>query len=187
MIPYTKTQKFFDSKPDIDLLNKIIRDNQKEYIRRKLRFFSKLIETQDFNQTVLEYGVDYTTAHNYLNLYLKEGFEGVAKIRTRGGQSKLSLENKQKLVDIIINQSPVDYGIDRYIWTGEIICKVVKLIFDIELKDSRIYEILNELGLSHQKAHRDYDNADKEKQKEFQSNLKKNSNSSKIWKTKDKK
>lgn len=51
----------------------------------------------------------------------------------------------------------------------------------VELKESRIYEILDELNLSHQKAHRDYANADKEQQNIFVSNLKKN------WKVRKKK
>ncbi len=49
---------------------------------------------------------------------------------------------------------------------------MIKQKFGVELKDSRIYEILSELNLSDQKAHRDYDNADSQKQKEFQIELK---------------
>ena len=37
----------------------------------------------------------------------------------------------------------------------------------------RIYEIIQELNLSYQKAHRDYSNADKAKQKQFVEQLKK--------------
>ena len=40
----------------------------------------------------------------------------------------------------------------------------------------RIYEILNELNLSYQKAHRDYANASQEQQKTFILSLKKNWN-----------
>ena len=43
----------------------------------------------------------------------------------------------------------------------------------VKLKTSRIYEILEELNLSYQKAHRDYANADKDKQKNFVETLKK--------------
>jgi transposase len=41
------------------------------------------------------------------------------------------------------------------------------------LKNSRIYEILEALNFSHQKAHRDYINADPERQKQFVLTLKK--------------
>ncbi|WP_226592525.1 winged helix-turn-helix domain-containing protein [Microseira wollei] len=42
-----------------------------------------------------------------------------------------------------------------------------------------MYEILDSLKLSHQKAHRDYANADKERQQEFMATLKKNCYASK--------
>ncbi|MHC5939579.1 winged helix-turn-helix domain-containing protein, partial [Nostoc sp.] len=51
---------------------------------------------------------------------------------------------------------------------------VIKSKWEIELKTTRIYEILHSLNLSYQKAHRDYDNADEEQQKQFVSTLKKN-------------
>jgi len=75
---------------------------------------------------------------------------------------------------MILEQKPIEYGIDRNIWTGEILSNVIKYRWNIELKSARIYEILAEFNLSYQKAHRDYANADKEQQKQFVSTLKKN-------------
>ena len=74
---------------------------------------------------------------------------------------------------MILESSPTDYGIDRAIWTGKIISSVIEQRWGVSLKDSRIYEILGSLKLSHQKAHRDYANADKERQKEFVATFKK--------------
>ena len=70
--------------------------------------------------------------------------------------------------------SKVQYGIDRQIWTGKSIIEVVNQRWNIQLKDSRIYDILKEIGLSHQKAHRDYENADQQAQQEFITTIKKN-------------
>jgi len=50
----------------------------------------------------------------------------------------------------------------------------MRLPWGVKLKTTRIYEILNELNLSYQKAPRDYANASKEEQKVFISSLKKN-------------
>lgn len=49
----------------------------------------------------------------------------------------------------------------------------IELRWGVKLKSTRIYEILNELNLSYQKAHRDYANAEKEQQKLFIWKLKK--------------
>lgn len=72
---------------------------------------------------------------------------------------------------MLLEQKPTDYGIDRNIWTGEIIRSVMESRWGVKLQTSRIYEILSELNLSHHKPHRDYENADKQQQKSFISTL----------------
>jgi len=42
-------------------------------------------------------------------------------------------------------------------WTGAILSEVIAQRFEVQLKDSRIYELLEE---SYQRAHRDYANAE---------------------------
>ena len=56
---------------------------------------------------------------------------------------------------------------------GKVISNVIELRWGVELKTTRIYEILNELNLSYQKAYRDYANASQEQQKTFILSLKK--------------
>ena len=89
------------------------------------------------------------------------------------GQS-LSKEQKAEMKLMLLEQKPTDYGIDRQIWTGKIIKEVIQQRWQVELKDSRIYDILKKMGLSHQKAHRDYENADSEQQQKFITTIKKN-------------
>lgn len=66
-------------------------------------------------------------------------------------------------------------NLDRGIWTSKIMVAVIKQRWKVELKTSRISEILADINISHQKAHRDYAKASPEKQKEFVEVLKKNS------------
>jgi transposase len=75
---------------------------------------------------------------------------------------------------MLLEQKPIDYGIDRYIWTGKIISQVIHSRWGVTLRNSRIYEIIEQLNLSHQKAHRDYANADERLQQQFVEILKKN-------------
>jgi transposase len=58
-------------------------------------------------------------------------------------------------------------------WTGAILSEVIAQRFEVQLKDSRIYELLEELGLSYQRAHRDYANADPIAQQEWVETVKK--------------
>ena len=74
---------------------------------------------------------------------------------------------------MILEQSPRDYGIVRNLWTADIMIEVIQSRWNISLKSSRIYEILEELGLSYQRAHRDYEPPDKDAQKAFVEEVKK--------------
>ena len=62
-------------------------------------------------------------------------------------------EQPQEIKEMVLNDRPTKYGIDREIWIGKMIGFVIKQRWGIELKTSRIYEILDKLNLSHQKAH----------------------------------
>jgi len=52
---------------------------------------------------------------------------------------------------------------------------VIEQRWEVQLKDSRIYEILDEIGLSHQRGHRDYANAERPKQLKWIETVKKTS------------
>ena len=106
--------------------------------------------------------------------YLENGLTGLVEPIKHRVKSRLNSEQQQEIKRMLLNERPTKYGIDREIWTGNIIAEVIKQRWKVNLKTSRIYEILSELNLSHQKAHRDYANASPEKQKEFVETLKKN-------------
>jgi transposase len=109
-----------------------------------------------------------------VNKGLEEGLKELASPTSFKKKQALSDEKKKALKNILLKKKPSDFGIDRQIWTGEIIATVIRKKWKVELKDSRIYEILEELELSYQKAHRDYADADSKKQKAFVKLLKKN-------------
>lgn len=77
---------------------------------------------------------------------------------------------------MLLEQTPIDYGIDRNLWTAKIMIEIIQQKWNVSLKDSRVYEIIRELNLSHQKSHRDYANADKTRQKQFVNLFKKTGN-----------
>ena len=110
------------------------------------------------------------------------GLEGLVEPIKHQVKERLNPEQQQEIKRMVINDRPTKYGIDREIWTGKNLAFVIKQRWGVDLKTSRIYEILDNLNLSHQKAHRDcvaveprrYDNADPAKQKKFIKLLKKN-------------
>jgi len=147
---------------------------QQAYIRKRLNFLKELWQSKQFLRTLKKLSIDWQVAQNWLADFKKGDLKEVCKLIKRQVPQKLSISQKEIIKEIISTKTPKDYDIDRYIWTAQSIITMIKVEFDVDLHDSRIYEILAELRLSHQKAHRDYANADVGKQLEFQETFKKN-------------
>ena len=154
--------------------------NQQEYIRQRLSAIRYLSEGKSRAEVAQIVGRTDLTIAKWIGKYLENGLEGLVEPIKHQVKERLNPEQQQEIKGMVLNDSPTKYGIDREIWTGKIIAEVIKQRWRVDLKRSRIYEILDNLNLSHQKAHRDYDNADPEKQKKFVKLLKKNAHQ-KAW------
>jgi transposase len=154
--------------------------NQQEYIRQRLSAIRYLSEGKSRAEVAQIVGCTDLTIAKWIGKYLENGLEGLVEPIKHQVKERLNPEQQQEIKGMVLNDRPTKYGIDREIWTGKIIAFVIKQRWRVDLKTSRIYEILDNLNLSHQKAHRDYDNADPEKQKKFVKLLKKNAHQ-KAW------
>jgi transposase len=148
--------------------------NQQAYVRQRLSAIRHLSEGKSRAEVAMLVGCADLTLAEWMKKYLEKGLAGLVEPIKHQVKSRLDAEQQQEVKRMLLNERPTKYGIDREIWTGNIIAFVIKQKWEVELKTSRIYEILSELNLSHQKAHRDYANASPEKQKEFVETLKKN-------------
>ena len=167
------TQKFKLIEIDKQQWQKLYHRNQQAYIRQRLSAIRYLSEGKSRAEVCLLLGCVDLTLSKWMEKYIEKGLEGLVEPIKHQVKSRLNPEQQQEIKRMILNERPNKYGIDREIWTGEIIIEIIKKKWGVDLKTSRIYEILDELNLSHQKAHRDYANADPEKQKEFVEILKK--------------
>ncbi|MBR8838790.1 MAG: IS630 family transposase [Stigonema ocellatum SAG 48.90 = DSM 106950] len=158
---------------DLDLWQKLYYKYQKDYVRKRLLAIKYLCEGKNRTEVSEIIGCSYKTLSTWIEKFFSGGLDELVKGITHQVPSRLSWEQRLELKRMLLEERPTDYGIDRNIWTGKIISSVIESRWGIQLKTTRIYEILDELKLSYQKAHRDYDNADEEQQKIFVSTLKK--------------
>jgi transposase len=158
---------------DIQGWQKLYYKNQKQYIRKRLEAIKYLWEGMTRKEVIEKVGCSKQSLITWIDMYLEGGLESLTKPMTSQRVQRLSKEQKEELKKMVLDQKPTDYGIERQIWTGQIIVEVIYKRWGVELKDSRVYDILAEMGLSHQKAHRDYENANPEAQKEFVAAIKK--------------
>lgn len=168
-----RTDKLAQIQPDWDLWQKLYYKYQQAYLRQRLLAIKYLWEGKSRLEVSQLVGCNYKSLTKWIDKFLEGGLQKLTEPITHQVPSRLKAQHQQELKRMLLEEKPIDYGIDRYIWTGKIISQVIQSRWGVTLKNSRIYEIIEELNLSHQKAHRDYANADKRLQQQFVEILKK--------------
>lgn len=146
--------------------------NQKEYKRTRLRAIKMVYEgrSQTYVSEVL--GVSHSALKSWIELYLSGGLELLCANIIYHRDSRLGIQKEQEFKYILINYCPTYFCIDAHIWTGAVIIDFLYLYYEISYKLKGVYALLSKLGLSHQKAHHDYGNADPLKAQIFLNELK---------------
>ncbi len=169
-----RTSKLREIEPNWELWQKLYYQNQQSYIRQKLLAIKYLWLGDSRPEVAQKVGCSYVTLTEWIDKFIKGGLLELTKPITHQVRSRLNESQQMELKRMILESRPTDYGIDRAIWTGKIISRVIEQRWGVSLKDSRIYEILDSLKLSHQKAHRDYEESRSRTPKRVYSNFKKN-------------
>ena len=170
-----RLEKLREKPFEIEIWQKLFYQNQQTYIRKRLEAIKYLYEGMTRKEVIIEVRCARQTLITWIDMYCAGGLESLTQAIKSNKPEKLSDKQKVELKRMLLENKPTDYGIERQIWTGKIIVEVIKHRWNVDLQDSRIYTILKEMGLSHQKAHRDYENADSLVQQQFVSSLKKRS------------
>ena len=122
--------------------------NQQHSRRRRLLALKSLWEGQSIIQVCRSQGIARDTINHWIDAYLQGGFKALLSPQKRPRAQRLSPGQRRSLREMIIGQTPHDYGIDSYPWTAKCIQSVLQQQWQVELHTSRIYEILDELGLT---------------------------------------
>jgi transposase len=130
--------------------------HQQTYKRKKLKAVALAVaHTGSFRSLARALGCSNTSLASWLDCYLSKGLKGlVANIRPQKPE-RLNQEQKQHLQAWLLDKQPVDFGLEGYIWTARLLAAVVKQAFGVVYQPSGIYKLLDRMGFSHQRAHRD--------------------------------
>lgn len=168
-----RTQELKKQQLNLEEWQKLYYQNQQSYLRVRLIAIKHLAEGKSRSEVSQLVNCTYKTLSSWIDKYLEGGLKKLTKPIKHQVPQKLSSSQKQEFKKMLLEQTPIDYGIDRNLWTAKIMIQIIQQKWNVKLKDSRIYEIIGELNLSYQKSHRDYANADKTRQKQFVELLKK--------------
>lgn len=121
------------------------------------------------------YHTSFKQITNWVHRFEQEGLEGLKDKAGRGRKSGLSQDQLERLSLLLLNEPPTDYGYNSDTWTGPMVIDWIGEKFGVTYKKAQIYNIMNRLGFSYQKAKGFYPEADKVAQETFKEDLKKTS------------
>jgi transposase len=145
--------------------------NQAEYIRTKLRCVRMYYAGNSFGQICARLGLHHQSARKYVNTYLAGGLEQLCQPTVRRQPCLLSQEQAAAFKQVLLSTRPEEVGLEGNLWTGQLMCQYLSQSYGVVYK-SGIYDLLERLNLSHQKAHADYGNADPNQRMAFLTDLK---------------
>jgi len=140
--------------------------HQSEYIRVRLRVVASYASGLGFSELCQKHSLSEPTCRSYVNMYLLGGLEGLCGRIERPRPCALSDGQAAHFKQVLLERRPEEVGLEGNIWTGELMRRYLLATFGVAYK-SGIYDLLERLNLSHQKAHADYANADPEAQAAF--------------------
>jgi len=165
-MPKSKKAEFDTKGFDEVQWNKYFRRYQQEYIRKRLRAIKLFAENNDVSTISKTLSLNKNSVYILLAAYLKEGFEGLCRLAVRPKPTLLSPEQELSFKQTIVSKAPFECALAGNIWNGRLMREFIKREFAVDYK-SGIYDLLERLNLSHQKAHVDYQNASKDEQLQF--------------------
>lgn len=161
-----KRKKFAEKGLNEQAYSRYFHQHQAEYIRIKLRCVKAYGQGMEFAAIAAQYGVHEQSCRKYVNDYLASGFAGLCKATKRKQPTQLSAEQEQSFKQVLLTTRPCEVGLQGNIWTGKLMCQYLEQTYGV-VYQSGIYDLLERLNLSHQKAHSDYGNAKEEDQQAF--------------------
>lgn len=166
-----KRVKFEQKGFDASEYEKYFHANQAEYIRSKLRCVLLYQQGKPYDQIACHLSIHHQSVRKYINIYICGGFEQLCQSVRRPQASKLTKEQSAAFKEVLLTKRPFELDLEGSIWTGKLMCQYLKKTYNIDYK-SGIYDLLERLNLSHQKAHADYGNAKASEQIAFMNELK---------------
>jgi len=158
-----------------DSIKALIRKDERYGIGIRLYAVYQVSKGQSSRKLEDLYNTSFKQITNWVHRFEKEGLEGLKDKKGRGRKDRLTLIQKQEITMVLENELPTKYGYNTATWTGPLLINWIKKEFKIEYKKAQIYNIIKTLGFSYQKGKGIFPEANKEKQENFKTALKKTS------------
>jgi transposase len=96
-------------------------------------------------------GVDPSSIHGWLNLYDAGGLDGLKVKKAPGRERKMTLNQEQRIFQVMRKKTPEHFGFSSMLWTRELIAKVISKLFKVTLSLPSVSRLLQRLSITFQK------------------------------------
>ena len=135
------------------------RQHTSEKVRRKLRTLSLYNQQTKLVGIVAKMGLSLPTVRTYITTYAQGGLAALCRPEVRPRAGRLTSQQAADFKHVLLTSRPCDHHIEGNIWTAERMCTFLSQTYQVTYH-SGIYNLLERLRLSYQRAHADYGNAD---------------------------
>jgi putative transposase len=115
--------------------------------RRAAEYFQERIPLQEIAD---RFGVSLTSVKRWKRAWKADGVEGLAAKPHPGPATKLSEQQRQELVEILL-AGPLAAGFHSDLWTSKRVAKVIRKRFKVSYHRDHVRRILHDLGFTPQK------------------------------------
>lgn len=95
--------------------------------------------------------ISLSLIYAWMDWYNRGGYDALDTVKAPGAEPRMTPEMDETIKEIILKETPLDYGYDTPLWTCPIIAAIVKKIFDVEVLATTIEIHLKKIGLTPQK------------------------------------
>ena len=140
-----RTEQLHQYQLDLELWDRLYCDCNSKYLKKRLLAIRYLLYGKSRKEVVELLGCNYKTLSTWIDKFLLGGLPELAQPITHQTTSRLSPEKRQELAVILILEKPRDYGIEKELWTSNAVSQLIENRWGIQLKRTRINEILKEI------------------------------------------
>lgn len=95
--------------------------------------------------------ISLSSIYAWIDWYNRGGYDALDTGKAPGAEPRITPEMDELIKEIILKETPLDYGYDTPLWTCPIVAAIVKKIFGIEVLATTIDIHLKKMGLTPQK------------------------------------
>lgn len=113
---------------------------------RKARVVLLRNQGKTINEIAGEVGITKQNVLYILKQFEKDGVDGLI-VKRRGRKKKFMGEDRDKIIDLVKNFAPFEFGIEKNYWTLSTIVRALRKIYNVKISQNTIRKILIESGI----------------------------------------